>query len=824
MEREKEKKQHYDPNQLRNMLTSGRKSVKSVSCLGKSWFDLLDNDNSSCTSEQIPRSRASSAKLPVHKTSKTVKPEHEMRDLSDSEISYVEELDFDTSILFNKENDCSKLYPTIRSEITRKHATFSANLTKRYVRASTAKSNFGGINTAANTTALSNYIDDDIDETDKSENESFTDEEAFIAEQSTTVLEPSFSQTPFRESASVFRKPKSGLIFRPFTPSLNINQNFNRQSAHVFGRKGHETGPFSLEERNEVLYRQLCVLLWIFNNLIVEPSYKFTSLATCFSRLDPGGQKVLRSKVLKEKADENEWEKLFSEPKPKRRSRSKSMYVPKGESSSRTENNDSSRKHLKREGSATGSLARLHSAGSHTSSNVSFADRSSAAGLQLKSQNSVVVNETNNESVLDTIGITEAIVEEIGEENFESLASRPTSGSSSRTADKSQADSRPVSSSNKVRDNTLVVNQSNILASSAESEARKPLEQLDEDEEKETTISMSESFIQGNQNQPIPGTADTAITTTEAVSELHDETALEISHTEPKNEDESNPTNNNKSASDYTGTAPGTADNGSMKSLDVGGKTEKSSKKVEFTQDDEEEFSSTILADNAADVPIRMRNYWSQVKLEHGLQMRDFLAQHKRVQRSVSRAKLNAIGEALNARKSSNIEFNDAISLVRQAAKPIYQQDRDAQEQYVDWYITLVGNLPSSFGSKRSSNLDGDSTVESVGNVPAHHDKVLTRFEELGRVGSVPSQMITGAALKRFLLEDAKLRAWELCDPNVRPAIDFFCEHVANLPKSEFLDWLAGYSPHFAAVESVTMAQMKADVEEKQKAAKLRRN
>ena len=273
-----------------------------------------------------------------------------------------------------------------------------------------------------------------------------------------------------------------------------------------------------------------------------------------------------------------------------------------------------------------------------------------------------------------------------------------------------------------------------------------------------------------------------------------------------------------------SGTAPGTADNGSMKSLGVGGKTEKSSRKVEFTQDDEEEFSSTVLADNAADVPIRMRNYWSQVKLEHGLQMRDFLAQHKRVQRSVSRAKLNAIGEALNARKSSNIEFNDAINLVRQAAKPIYQQDRDAQEQYVDWYITLVGNLPSSFGSKRYSNLDGDSTVESVGNVPAHHDKVLTRFEELGRVGSVPSQMITGAALKRFLLEDAKLRAWELCDPNVRPAIDFFCEHVANLPKSEFLDWLAGYSPHFAAVESVTMAQMKADVEEKQKAAKLRRN
>ena len=819
-DREKGKRPQYDPNQLKTRLASGRRSVKSVSCLGKSWFDLMESEKELDQSQIFDKSRVSSASSSIYgrkNVKKASRPESEMRDLSDSEVSYIEELDFDSSVLFSKENNVGneRLVPIGEVNGGKKRATFSANLTKRYMRASTAKSTLGGMNTAANTTALSNYMDEDVDYSDNSDDDgSFDEGEISIVDQTSMIDLNSTAGLPeFRETASVVKKPKSGLVFRAFTPSLNINQKMNEHTALTIGRRDCETGPFTIEERNEVLYRQLCVLLWIFNNLTVEPNFKYTQIATCFSQVNPGGRKIPRSKILKEKAAEKQWERTILDIKP--RAKKATMFGLKSALASNIKSESGAKNQSE---SHIGTIAsRPFSASSQNSSNVSFAEKSSVRSR--RSLSSAATNEVKHESILDKIGLTEAIVEEIGEDDFDSLASRPHSRSSVHTVDKSQICSRPQSSSAGIKDsnNTLHI-PAPLFVSSAESTVRRPLDHLTEDEHEQDEADISGSYIIGG-FQDVPGTANTVDTTDDDPTKADsrkDDTQNDIDAVDGGSPQEVKRESEGVEAE----TALGNVEEASHFELEKKKKV-KSTKKVEFTPNDPEDgFSSSVLAENASEVPIRMRSFWNQIKLEQGLQMRDVLAQHSRVRKNVSKAKLNAIGQSLNARKSTNIELYAALKQVRESANEIYKQDREAQEQYVDWYLALLANLPSSFGSKRlgSSGATGSCSELVMKSVPAHHDRILARFEELGRVGAVPSRLITGAALRRFLLDEAKLRSWELCDPNVRPAIDFFCEHVANLPKTEFLDWLAAYSPHFAALESYTMCKMKEEVDKKQKA------
>ena len=840
-------KKHFDPNQLKQALVSGRRSVQGVRNLGKSWFEILDNESNRSFNELTIEPSKSGAKKKQNIS--------RMRTLSDSESSCIEELDYDTSKFFEvephnpAEEKAMTDEPSYALKPNTKRTTFSANLSRRhFVRASTAKSRIQQTSeTIANSNVSTNGYNNYVDE------ESFLsegDDETFYEDANHHVpdLEESVNMTSLYQSgrdpevASVVRRPKSEQLFRPFTPSFHINHNYNRSNSQVLGRKDSNNKRASVEERNETIYKQLCVLLWIFNNLSVDPHHKYTPIATCFSHVCPGGQKVAKAKLAKTKAEELRWQS--------------EIVAKKAPTAEKKLDNEDTMKSIM----APFSMRRSQQAPSSAASQPSVVSTVPLAPKVVSYRIGDVLDASgtgrhNVTSADDATAIT-AILEQVQEESFasESEYSRTESRSTS-TSVRSNDESRSEHSDDTFRQSepTEVVDQVLEQLVATEDNQSMTLQNDKNDEIEKDDLSTSRVQTPSNENKSVqddneetndgenqdqygqpelkPGTAGSV-----SVEKL----ALNLETPNFSEEKTGNEEIDNTEAGTLTEIV--SIDDSDILSQSSTRKMPKKRPPVNrklrkfCKEDDTLKLPSGMIADAASKVPERMKAEWQQIKLECGLHLRDILAQHKRVQREVSISKLGEIGITLGGKQSTSVEFNEAMRRVRNAAQLVYEKDANTRALYVDWYQTLINNLPDAFlqatqtqtnsrcnsASSSASSFFNDviDHDDSSSSQPAnrkqplsHYVKLLVGLEQFGRVGAIPSAQITGAALKKFLLREAKLRSWELCDPNVRPAIDFFCEHVAKMNKTEFFDWLVAYCPRVAAIETMSVAEAKKQIQ-----------
>ena len=832
-------KKHFDPNQLKHALVSGRKSVQGVRNLGKSWFEILDNaslDSSNNHLSEHGRSRLS------QKSGQKTANISEMRQLSDSDDSCFEELDYDTSKFFEVENvyteeDVFHADTNLSSKHNTKRTTFSANLSRRhFVRASTAKSRIQTTNNDE-TIVNSDYVDEQSFLSEDNDDSFYEDTKHHVTDLEESVNVTSHTTAREPEVATIVRRPKSDQLFRPFTPSFHINHNYNRSNSALLGRKDSENRRATVEERNETLYKQLCVLLWIFNNLSVDAHHKYTPIATCFSHVCPGGQKVPKAKLAKKKAEEQRWQSDIVARKP-------------AKSEEKNENEDPRKLLL-----APLSIGRMQQPPSSAASQrsvVSIATAAPKVVIYKPEDASDSIGASHAVHSVDEPSAASAILEEVEEESFVSESSR--TGTTDRSYDdessRSEHSNDTVTSSKSEKPETA----NNRVPEDSKSTFSMQPEKTDEPEENQSSTSRIQTPIVDEDGSLKNDEDVDAFGVEVVVDQLEDskhETAVSGSEAQsgPNLDTHDSSAPEGKTGNDEVDNAEdGTltelvslegSDSLSQSSLKkVSKKRPPVNRKARRHSKEDEtlKLPSGVIADNASKVPERMKSEWQQIKLECGLSLRDILAQHKRVQREVSLSKLQEIGNTLGEKQSTSVEFNAAMRRVRYAAQLVYEKDSKNLEQYVEWYQTLMNNLPDTFISAAQNSSRPSSVLSTASSflndvthdvssqsanhkmplsttnqkhAVSHYVKLLAGLEQFGRVGAIPSALITGAALKRFLLREAKLRSWELCDPNVRPAIDFFCEHVAKLNKMEFFDWLVAYCPRAAAIESMSLAENK---------------